>query len=295
MNISIIIPLYNRKDLVVHTLNSLNQQYHPKVDMEIIVIDDGSTDNAIEMIHRLFPHVHVFHNRKKGAPAARNMGINLAKNEFICLLDSDDLMEPNALSPKISTLQKNKDIVGVYGPWDKFAGKEEFQTSQIIPPFSAYPIITRPEFRFHLKNLLSGWYIATNALIWRKKILQQLKGQNEDLLINQDVEMMFRILSQGNHLMGIHCPKALQREHSGDRIGTQRSESRLQQMVQLRREFWNELEPKWKNDTEIRMALGEFNFRMWKNHKIKNPKAGQAFSRLDEPRCRQSGALLRRI
>lgn len=103
---SVIIPTYNRAELIVRTLESvLKQDYQ---HFEVLLIDDGSTDNTKEVVETLNDKriTYVFkENEERGK--ARNTGINLAKGEYVTFLDSDDVMYPNHLSHANIILQKN--------------------------------------------------------------------------------------------------------------------------------------------------------------------------------------------
>jgi len=94
---SIIIPTYNRADLISDTLNSLKQQQYE--NFEIIVVDDGSTDNTGEVVDAI-QNDKVFYFKKENAEraAARNFGIRKASGDYITFLDSDDILYPDALS-----------------------------------------------------------------------------------------------------------------------------------------------------------------------------------------------------
>ena len=91
---SVILPLYNKEKEIANTLKSvLNQTY--KAD-EIIVVDDGSTDNSKEVIKK-FKDVKLIEQKNCGVSCARNRGIKEARNEYICFLDADDLWEEDFL------------------------------------------------------------------------------------------------------------------------------------------------------------------------------------------------------
>lgn len=93
---SVVIPLYNKEKEIVNTLNSVLNQSH-KVD-EIIVVDDGSTDKSVNLIKKVFKDtIQVVSQKNLGVSMARNRAIAEAKNEYICLLDGDDLWEVNFL------------------------------------------------------------------------------------------------------------------------------------------------------------------------------------------------------
>ena len=93
---SVVIPLYNKEKDIAQTISSvLNQNY--KAD-EIIVVDDGSTDNGVKVVQEKFEDkVKVVSQKNLGVSMARNRGMEEAKNEYICLLDGDDLWEVNFL------------------------------------------------------------------------------------------------------------------------------------------------------------------------------------------------------
>jgi hypothetical protein len=91
--ISVVIPLYNKSKYIVRALNSIYQQTK-HVD-EIIVVNDGSSDNGAEVVKGKFPDVILIEQKNQGVSVARNTGIAHAKNEFVAFLDADDYWLPN--------------------------------------------------------------------------------------------------------------------------------------------------------------------------------------------------------
>ncbi|MCP4075124.1 MAG: glycosyltransferase family 2 protein, partial [Gammaproteobacteria bacterium] len=109
MQISVIIPSYNRESTLIRALNSvLNQS--SKAD-EIIVIDDGSTDNTANRIRQQFPSVKLIQQTNQGVSAARNTGIKATQFEWIALLDSDDEWLPDKLARIRHAQQKHPDEI----------------------------------------------------------------------------------------------------------------------------------------------------------------------------------------
>ena len=92
MKISVIIPSWNRADRLAAALDSVRAQ--SIAPHEIIVVDDGSTDNTRERVTRHYPDVHYLYQQNKGVSSARNTGITAATGDWIALLDSDDRWEP---------------------------------------------------------------------------------------------------------------------------------------------------------------------------------------------------------
>lgn len=111
VKVSVVIPTYNRAHLLVECLSSvLSQSFR---DFEIIVIDDGSTDNTREMISTL-PVTYIW-QENQGPPAAFNKGIEQAKGEYIAILGSDDTLLNNALAKGVEVLDQCPEVAFSYG------------------------------------------------------------------------------------------------------------------------------------------------------------------------------------
>lgn len=104
--ISVIIPSYNRQNTIVDAVNSvLNQTYS---DIEVIIVDDGSTDDTIQLLNAINdPRIVIVHQDHNGACAARNRGIQIARGEYIAFHDSDDLCKQNRLEIQKKCLESN--------------------------------------------------------------------------------------------------------------------------------------------------------------------------------------------
>ncbi|HDN69265.1 MAG TPA: glycosyltransferase [Gammaproteobacteria bacterium] len=103
MNISVIIPTWNRAERLVNALQSVFSQSLPPA--EVIVVDDGSTDNTREIVHRQFPDARYLFQQNKGVSGARNTGIKAASGDWIALLDSDDHWQPDKLEQHCEQLR----------------------------------------------------------------------------------------------------------------------------------------------------------------------------------------------
>ena len=107
-DISVVIPTFNRRNLLKRAIHSvIKQTIEPR---EIIVIDNGSTDQTYQMVSSLFPDINYFTEKKRGGSAARNKGIIESKSKWIAFLDSDDTWEPKKLEKQLefSLLNQNK-------------------------------------------------------------------------------------------------------------------------------------------------------------------------------------------
>jgi glycosyltransferase involved in cell wall biosynthesis len=105
--VSVIIPAFNSEKYIDETIQSVLQQSYK--ELEVIIIDDGSTDNQEEIIQKhclTDPRVHYYYQSKQGVSSARNYGFQISKGEFIAFLDADDIWLPENISLKIQKFEK---------------------------------------------------------------------------------------------------------------------------------------------------------------------------------------------
>lgn len=100
--VSVIIPTYNRADKIVEAIRSVKAQSYSAI--QLIVADDGSTDNTAELLKQ-FDNIDYFYQENKGQGAARNLGLKHAKGEYIASLDSDDIWHEDFLTVAIRALE----------------------------------------------------------------------------------------------------------------------------------------------------------------------------------------------
>jgi len=108
MNISVIIPTYNRAHTLGQAIESVLAQSLPPT--EIIIVDDGSTDGTAELIQNSFPSCCYLYQQNQGVSSARNNGISNATGEWLALLDSDDEWMPDKLATQTSAIEANPGI-----------------------------------------------------------------------------------------------------------------------------------------------------------------------------------------
>ena len=110
---SVVIPLYNKAHTIINTLESVLNQTFP--DFEVVIVNDGSTDNAIEVIKNNFSdsRIRIINQENKGVSAARNLGVRESRSELIAFLDGDDELLPEYLSKMKEAIEKFPDA-GMY-------------------------------------------------------------------------------------------------------------------------------------------------------------------------------------
>ncbi len=123
--VSVIIPTHNRAKFLMEALESVySQTFKP---FEIIVVDDGSTDNTRTALSKSEFNVKYVYQKNSGPAAARNRGISEAKGEWIAFLDADDAWLPGKLAMQLEFIRKNPDVAMVCGktlPWNSNAKDE---------------------------------------------------------------------------------------------------------------------------------------------------------------------------
>ena len=185
MDISVIIPVKNRAALLRITLDCILTQ--SKKPHEIIVVDDGSTDEFPEVVDDYKDRVIFTKSAGKGPGAARNTGMRLATGNAIQFFDSDDLMTVNKLEVQAKLLEEqNADFV--YGPWVKAVNEDgEWKQADVIMQY--HPL---EEGNF-ADYVLQGWCNITQTVLFKRELFDRVGFWREDLMPHEDYEFWFRI------------------------------------------------------------------------------------------------------
>lgn len=121
-SIDVIIPFYNSKKYILEAIKSVyNQDYK---NINIIAVDDGSTDNTIDIINKTYKNVNIIKQSNQGPAIARNNGILSSNGEYLSFLDSDDLWSKNKIEIQMKFLNNNTDIKMVSGLVEEFHDKD---------------------------------------------------------------------------------------------------------------------------------------------------------------------------
>tara|TARA_B100000575_G_C23135454_1_gene659527 strand:- start:1358 stop:1996 length:639 start_codon:yes stop_codon:yes gene_type:complete len=113
--LSVIIPAFNEEKHIERCLRSISNQTFPRSNYEVIVVDDGSTDNTINVINRYFPEVVLQKNTSnQGLPNSLNIGINLSSSKYIVRLDADDFVSEQYLELLYLAISLNKKYKAVF-------------------------------------------------------------------------------------------------------------------------------------------------------------------------------------
>jgi len=168
--VSVVIPAYNSSSFLVEAIDSALDQTYPVC--EIIVVDDGSTDNTTHVLREYIQQGKIVYVHKKngGPAAARNLGIARSKGEFIALLDADDIWLPEKLKRQMRLFQ-NEHIALVYSDMEFFGAATKYKSCfEAGNPFRGDVA----------KMLINGNFIPTSSVVIRKSVFVEVGGFNED-------------------------------------------------------------------------------------------------------------------
>lgn len=200
--ISVVIPTYNRKTLVVEAIQSVLQQ-EPK-NYEVIIVDDGSTDGTPEYLNSLNLPIQVVRKNNGGVSSARNFGIRHSQGKYVAFLDSDDLWLSGILKAQSEYLEKYPNIPLVYV--DQFI---ELKGKRIdLTRFTMKKLTHEEMSKFDMPGFAQSPPIHTSSVMVRRTIFEELGYFNEDLKIHEDTDMWNRI-SEKYELGYIEMPLAV--------------------------------------------------------------------------------------
>ncbi|NER06882.1 MAG: glycosyltransferase [Okeania sp. SIO3C4] len=197
MFFSVVIPTYNRKPILEKCLRALeNQDYdRPIIDYEVIVVDDGSTDDTIPWLEteaKEFPHVQLFSQSHQGPAAARNLGVEQAKGDFIIFIDSDLVVTDSFLQSHANSLVSAE-------------GENVFTYGRVINTCNFDFPTSEP---YKLTDFSAAFFATGNVAIARRWLIEAgLFDTRFEQYGWEDLELGVRLKNLGLKL--IKCPDAV--------------------------------------------------------------------------------------
>ena len=185
--VSIVLPTYNRAYLLKRAIQSvLNQTYR---NFELIVVDDGSTDNTKEVVEDFHDKRirYVAHEKRRGANAARNTGIKLAEGEYVAFQDDDDIWLPRKLEIQIRVFQSSSRNIGVVytGCW-----RIDYKRRKVF----YLPSMKKSQIEGYIySNILKENFIPTTTAVIKRECFQHSGFFDENLPRLQEWDLWIRI------------------------------------------------------------------------------------------------------
>ncbi|KAA3628677.1 MAG: glycosyltransferase family 2 protein [Proteobacteria bacterium] len=251
MKVSVVIPTYNRADMVVGAIDSVLTQ--SMGSLEIIVVDDGSTDNTTRALLPYRNRINYIYTKNQGPASARNRGMLAAKGEYIAYLDSDDIYRPFKLALQCGLLDQHPDVGMVYTEFSGFDDDGYYDEWHLRHYHaSAYsrggityekifnesvPLIDTEYGRKALAGSDSDWLnrrawfgplydqylfntlVFTNSMVFRRSLLESVGLQEPKFGMFHDLEFALRLCREATAAF-IDAPTYLLRYHPGQISGT---------------------------------------------------------------------------
>jgi glycosyltransferase involved in cell wall biosynthesis len=269
--VTVLIDTYNHERFIEEAIVSVLEQDFPRDDMEILVVDDGSTDRTPEIVRKFEPRVRLLRKANGGQASAFNAGIPECQGEIIAFLDGDDWWVPLKLRMVVAQLEANPEVGAVgHGLYESY--------SDVRPPRS---VVTERACRVHLSDPATARLftqlracLGTSRITIRRTLLEQILPFPEQLVIEAD-EWMFTLAPALAPVVVLNQPLVFYRLHDGnlyqfsnaDRAKARRKRAVLEVLLQLLPLRLRELgvsdeviatvvEPIWVDAERIRLWLG---------------------------------------
>ena len=184
--VSVVIPVYNCDRFVAWTVESVLQQSY--THYEVIVVDDGSTDNSYQVLQPYFDRIHYIYQDNQGVAAARNRGIQQATGDFIAFLDHDDYWLPDKLEKQVALWQQYPTWEIIHSGWRRVDTWGNALGN--ITPWQKAPTLD-----------LEAWIrwkpVLLSAMLFRRDWLLQIGGLDTNFRQACDVDLVLRLTLRG--------------------------------------------------------------------------------------------------
>jgi len=213
--VSIIIPTYDNARYLGRTIESALGQDH--VDREVIVVDDGSTDETPEVLARYEGRIRAVRQPNAGVSTARNHGLSLARGEYVVFLDGDDVLLPDKLSAQLAVIETHPHLGYVHSGWHRIDGNDAIIDT--IEPWRQVPELT-------VESWLIRKPVFMGAMLFRRKWIDRAGGFDVALPQAEDLKLVFQMVRMGCQGAWLHRPTVCYRQH-----GSSLTKNRLQMLT----------------------------------------------------------------
>ncbi len=247
--VSVLVPCFNAAPYLRATLSSALEQTHPNV--EIIVVDDGSTDESLSIARSLGPRLRVLAGPQQGASAARNRATQESRGEFLQYLDADDLLMPEAVAGRVACLARTGADVAC-GDWRRLSASPD--GSWIAGEAEV------ADYRRHADApdlaVIRGFWAPPAALLYRRSIVERIGGWNPNLPVVQDARFLFDAAFVGGRFEHVTGDGAHYRQHASGSLSSRSSARFWADVLRNNREIEAALTGACRWDAERRRAVG---------------------------------------
>lgn len=213
--VSVVIPCFNTERYVAATLRAVLAQ--SDAALEVIVVDDGSTDGSAALIEREFPQVSLIRRANAGVAAARNAGIEAATGEWVAFCDADDIWLPGKLAAQFEAMSTAPGCRMSYTAWQVWASSEPEPDPTLLQRLAQEP--SGPNWAgatgWLYPELLLDCVVWTSTVLMQRSLLAEIGGFDAGLRIGEDYDLWLRA-SRVTRIERVARPLALYRQHPGN-------------------------------------------------------------------------------
>jgi GT2 family glycosyltransferase len=210
---SVVVPCHNAAPYIATTLRAILAQ--DGVALDVVVVDDGSTDGSADLVSKQFPQVRVIRQANAGVAAARNAGLHAGRADWVAFCDADDLWLPGKLAAQFELLGTHPSARMAYTAWHVWH-------SQAAEPDAAWLARLSGTDQLQAGQGASGWIypellmdcvVWTSTVLARRDLLLGLGGFDENLRVGEDYDLWLRA-SRQTPILRVPRPYALYRIHA---------------------------------------------------------------------------------
>jgi len=212
-SISVVIPCFNARRWIVAAVRSVLAQDWP--DLEIVVVDDGSTDGSAELVSQHFPQVRLLRRANAGVAAARNAGVEHSRGEWIAFLDADDIWLPGKLKRQWQALSEEPTSCMACSGWQVWTSEEPEPDPAFIAALvdaGGDPSRWQGPSGWIYPDLLLSCEVWTSTVLVKRQLLDEVGGFDPTLRVGEDLDLWLRT-SRQTPIVRVPAPLALYRMH----------------------------------------------------------------------------------
>jgi glycosyltransferase involved in cell wall biosynthesis len=216
--VTVITPSYNRADYLEQTILSVLEQDYPNI--QYIVLDDGSTDNTVDILKKYDSQIEWKHQENVGEQRTVNLGFKMAKGDFVCFVNSDDPLYPGAIFKFVEALQNNPDAIAAYPDWNEIDSLSRITRTIHLPTYD-------------IKEMLLSLNVSIGpGILVKKESIKQLEIRDTTLKYAGDLDFYFQLALNGR-LVHIPEPLATHRIHANAASTTGKGKEMANQLVKV--------------------------------------------------------------
>lgn len=271
--VSVVIPCYNAQRYIGATLDAVLAQ--TGAELEVIVVDDGSTDGSAALVAREYPQVRLIQRTNAGVAAARNAGIEAAQGEWVAFCDADDIWLPGKLAAQFAAMDAVPGCRMSYTAWQVWPSDEPLPTADWLAQLGQAATDTarwRGATGWLYPELLLDCVVWTSTVLMQRSLLAEIGGFETTLRIGEDYDLWLRA-SRVTRIERVARPFALYRQHPHNITRSAPSANYKGRVIQSALDRWGYAGPDGRRADES--VVKQMLAKTWSDYAAAQLAAGQ--------------------